>query len=215
MIEHPNFYIIHMPRCGGSFIRGSLRGVKFHNPGHEGLAHFNPRGKPVYGLIRAPEPWYRSFFFYARANNLIWNEYFGIKSIDTPEEGIRKLISGEFSKTETIKTPETIDINPGAEMSILGIGFWSWWVLHMYSRNKEKSFKIGDLSRFFWVRNRGRDLGHLRDVHHATLVPNIGSVNASNRPNVRLSPSINNLIRERDGRTLQVIAKLPKQVVNR
>lgn len=215
MLEHKEFYILHMPRCGGSFIEGSVQGIKRHTPGHEGLAHFNPRGKPVYGLIRDPQSWYRSFFFYAKKNKLIWNRYFGIGRDDTPDSGIAKLVTGSHSSAEPIKTTETIEINPGEEMRRLGIGFWSWWSLHLYSRTRDKSFSIGDLSRFFWVSNRGRDMGYLRDRHGASIVPNINYVNASNRPNVDLSNQTIIEIRNRDSKVMRLLTGLNASVLNR
>ena len=163
MIEFDNFCILHMPRCGGSFIEQSIEGAVRRAPGHEGWAYFAPFEKDVYGLIREPKSWYLSLHAYSMENNLIWKRAFGVSEEDDIDTAMRKWITGSHARDSVIEVPQMGPQNIFRQMQNLGIGFWSWWVLHMYGikGGLSRTEELAEGMTLLWLHERERDLAML------------------------------------------------------
>lgn len=171
MIEFENFCILHMPRCGGSFIEQSIEGAKRREPGHEGWAYFAPFEKDVYGLIREPKSWYLSLHAYSMEHDLIWKHVFGVSEEDNIDTAMRKWITGSHATDSIIDVPQMEPQNIFRQMQDLGIGFWSWWVLHMYgvkggiSRTEE----LAEDMTLLWLHKREKDLAMLEEKYQCKV----------------------------------------------
>jgi len=167
MIEFDNFCILHMPRCGGSFIRDSIQGSQQNEPGHEGWDYHGPFEKDVYGLIREPQSWYLSLHAYSMANNLVWKQVFGIDDDDGIHTAMRKWITGSHAVDVEVDVPQIKPQNIYRQMRDMNIGFWSWWVLHMYGigGGRVRDEKLAEDMKLLWLNNRKKDLSMLTEKY--------------------------------------------------
>lgn len=163
MIKFDNFCILHMPRCGGSFIRNSIQGSQQKEPGHEGWHYHEPFEGDVYGLIREPQSWYLSLHAYSMANNLIWKRAFGVGDDDDIQTAMRKWITASHAVDAEIDVPQIQPQNIYRQMRDMNIGLWSWWVLHMYGvgGGRVRDEKLAEDMTLLWLNNRKKDLSML------------------------------------------------------
>ena len=162
MIEFDNFCVLHMPRCGGSYIERLFALCEQKEPGHEGWSYFKPQ-KDVYGVIRDPASWYLSLHAYSNSKNLILKEIFGIHDNDTIDVALTKWITGSHMERGEIEIPQLKPYNIYQQMNNMQIGFWSWWVLHIYGVNGglDRNEQLSEEVTLLWLRNRECDLSFL------------------------------------------------------
>ncbi len=191
MIEFDNFCILHMPRCGGSFIEASFSGAERKTPGHEGWAHFGPFEKDVYGLIRDPASWYLSLHFYSVEHGLPWKEAFGVNEDDDLKTAMKKWITGSHAVDAVVDFPQMTPQNIYRQMRDMDVGLWSWWVLHLYGVNGGQSSdeELADEISLLWLKDREKDISMLKNKYgceiHSDLSPAIHYArNRSARPDV-------------------------------
>jgi hypothetical protein len=75
-------------------------------------------------------------------------------------------------------------------MQDMNIGFWSWWVLHMYGVNGGRSRKerLAEDMKLLWLSQRDQDLDMLKTKYGLTENPPSEeldySINTSERPEI-------------------------------
>jgi len=211
MIEYQNFYVIHMPRAGGSFFARSLLGGYIHKPKHDGWITFSPFNKDVYGLIRKPMDWYLSLNSYSIQQNLIWKDVFGISRSEPTRNKIEKWISGTGATDKLIHMPEFMSAkNPINQMRKLDIGFWSWWVLHLYGKSGVSSKQEFDNQlRFLWLEHRDNDIERLCKKYKCVYKPRNQFRNTSKHATAQdvFDTKLIKLLNDKDGLMLDRVTR--------
>ena len=154
----PHILLIHTPKCGGTYIRqhyGISGQARIWDVGHAALRDIRiSRKTQIVGLIRNPLDWYASYY------------YFRVKSLKAVPQGLanfpsnhpisvfaangaslvdmmRNMSSADFvastrDRVANIYLKDTPDLF--AFMQRTGTGFWTWTMLHHFSKYETNAF---------------------------------------------------------------------------
>jgi hypothetical protein len=154
----PHVLLIHTPKCGGTYIRqhyGISGQARIWDVGHAALRDIRiSRKTRIVGLIRNPLGWYASYY------------YFRVKSLKAAPQGLANFPSNHpisvfaangasladvmwnMSSADFVASTRDVVANiylkdaPDlfAFMQRTGTGFWTWTMLHHFSKHQTSAF---------------------------------------------------------------------------